>query len=35
MHVDPADVQLLIVELQAFLTAYSATELPDIIGHYG
>ena len=35
MHIDPAGVQLLFVDLQAFLTAYSATEKPDMIGHYG
>jgi hypothetical protein len=31
MHIDPANVQLLFVDLQAFLTAYSATESPDMI----
>jgi nicotinamidase-related amidase len=32
MHIDPAGAQLLFVDLQAFLTAYSATESPGIIG---
>jgi hypothetical protein len=32
MRIDPAGVQLLFVDLQAFLTAYSATERADIIG---
>src|ERR1700744_4532021 len=31
MHIDPAGAQLLFVDLQAFLTAYSATESPGII----
>ena len=31
MHIDPANVQLLFVDLQAFLTAHSATESPDMI----
>jgi nicotinamidase-related amidase len=32
MRIDPAGVQLLFVDLQAFLTAYSATEKADMIG---
>jgi isochorismate hydrolase len=32
MHIDPAGVQLLFVDLQAFLTAYSATEKAAMIG---
>ena len=32
MHIDPAGVQLLFVDLQAFLTAYSATERAAMIG---
>ena len=32
MHIDPAGVQLLFVDLQAFLTSLSATESPDMIG---
>ena len=31
MHIDPTNVQLLFVDLQAFLTAHSATESPDMI----
>jgi hypothetical protein len=32
MHIDPAGVQLLFVDLQAFLTSFSATESPGTIG---
>jgi Isochorismatase family len=32
MRIDPAGVQLLFVDLQAFLTSFSATESPDMIG---
>ena len=32
MHIDPAGVQLLFVDLQAFLPAYSATEKAAMIG---
>ena len=32
MHIDPAGVQLLFVDLQAFLTAHSATVKADMIG---
>ena len=32
MRIDPAGVQLLFVDLQAFLMSFSATESPDMIG---
>jgi isochorismate hydrolase len=32
MHIDPAGAQLLFVDLQAFLTSFSATESPGMIG---